>query len=572
MFNKLTILFSIFKIYKWSALFLFFLMIASSFAESLGLGMILPLLELITNPNNTNSTSVRLLNPILKYFSEYYQIMVICIMIIISIVLKNILIVLKNGFSHNFAYRYQKLWASEIMKKYLRSEYSFLISQQQGTLINNVIIEPDNSAVLLRKLLEFSSKVILCAFLYALMLIASLKITLFISVISFFIFIILRKTTYQYSIDAGKKRVSLSQQITAVAAENISGVRQIKTFSVENQKSQLFSKLMHKYFSILLKFKIIQNLPKPIGESIVVFGIVAGLIYLKYVAQTSLTEMLPVIGLFIIISQKLFPVASQLFADRMNILNFVPSLMLIIKIFKKSLKKEELEKGYVIRNLKENIIFGDVHFSYIKSNKLFQGVNLEIPKGKITAIIGSSGEGKSTIVDLLFGLFKPQKGKILINNLDLNDIQLKSWRQLTGYVSQDVFLFNSSVKENILIGKPESTDREIKEASIKADADEFIKKLPQGYDTIIGDRGLKLSGGQRQRIAIARVLIRDPEIIIFDEATSAVDSETEQMIQECIIELSQSKTIIIISHRESTIQNADIVYTLENGVIKKRVV
>ncbi len=565
--NKIATIFSIFKIYKWSALFLLFLMLSSSFFESLGLGMILPILELITNPENTDATSVRLLNPILKYFSEYYKFLVVSVIMIIFIVLKNILIILKSGFSVHFTYRYRKLWANEIMNKYIRSDYSYLISQKQGTLINNLIIETESSAQLMKSLIEFISKIVLCLFLYGLMLMSSLKITLFITLIALLIFFILRNITFRYSLNVGKKRVALSQQITTSAAENISGVRQIKTFSVEEQKLQLFSKLLKEFLSILLKFRILHSLPKPFAESIVVTGIVGGLVYLKYLTQIPIVQMLPLIALFVVISQRLFPNASQLFSDRMTILNLVPSLKLTNDLYQKTIEQEDIEKGIEIKHLKENIIFDNVQFDYNKSVKLFEGINLAIPKGKITAIIGSSGEGKSTIVDLLFGLFKPKKGKIIINDKDLQDLKLKSWRQLTGYVSQDVFLFNSTIRENILIGKPDATEQEIRAAAIQANADDFIKILPEGYDTIIGDRGLKLSGGQRQRIAIARVLVRDPELIIFDEATSAVDSETEQMIQKCIIDLSKTKTIIIISHRESTIQNADIVYTLENGVI-----
>lgn len=565
--NRISIVISIFKIYKWASILLLFLMISSSFFEMIGLGMILPLLEVIINPNNAESASLIILQPILQFFPEYYKLLVLCSMLIIFYLLKNILLILKNGYSYHFIFRYRQLWSNEIMKKYIKADYSYLLSQKQGKLVNNLIIEPEKSAHLLRYFIEFISKIVTCIFLTNLMLIADWKITIFLMIISMFIFIVLRKTTYRYSISVGEKRVALSQDLTSIGAENISGVRQIKTFSVEHQKSKLFAETLKRYLKMLLKFQVLKVLPKPIAESIVIVGIGGGLVYLTYLRQIPINEMLPTIGLIIMVSQKLFPIASELFSDRMKILNYVPSLKLTNDIYHSIIKEEDLNLGKPVRHLEGDIIFKNIGFQYSKSKTLFENLNFVIQNNKVTAIMGSSGEGKSTLVDLLFGLYRPKRGKILVNHMDLEDINLVSWRKLIGYVTQDVFLFNSTIRENILIGNMDATDEEMISAVEKANAKDFIEELPRGYDTVIGDRGLILSGGQRQRIAIARVLIRDPEIIIFDEATSAVDSETEKLIQECIIELSKSKTVIIISHRESTVQNADIIYNLEKGRI-----
>jgi subfamily B ATP-binding cassette protein MsbA len=251
----------------------------------------------------------------------------------------------------------------------------------------------------------------------------------------------------------------------------------------------------------------------------------------------------------------------------MNIITFVPSLKLVNELYTSKLEREDLDKGIVVNQLKEDIIFKNVNFTHLGSKPLFADITLNIQKGKTTAIVGASGAGKSTLVDLIVGFFKYNKGEILVNGIDLKKINLLSWRNLIGYVSQDIFLFNTTVRENILIGKPSASEEEILVVAKKANADLFIQALPQGYNTLLGERGLKLSGGQRQRIAIARAIIRDPELFIFDEATSSLDVESEKSIQESIYELAKEKTIIIIAHRLSTIENADVIYILDKGCI-----
>jgi ABC-type multidrug transport system fused ATPase/permease subunit len=189
-----------------------------------------------------------------------------------------------------------------------------------------------------------------------------------------------------------------------------------------------------------------------------------------------------------------------------------------------------------------------------------------IPKGKMTAVIGPSGIGKTTIADLVIGLLEPTTGEIVVNGRSLQEYNLRSWRNRLGYVSQDTVIFNTSVKENIRIGKIDAGDEEIENAAKGAAIFDFVMSLPRGFQTEVGDRGVKLSGGQRQRIAIARAILRDPDLYIFDEATSALDHESERLIQKSIEEVGQDKTVLVIAHRLSTIENADVVYDVSNFI------
>ena len=209
----------------------------------------------------------------------------------------------------------------------------------------------------------------------------------------------------------------------------------------------------------------------------------------------------------------------------------------------------------------------NIKFGYPEKELAINGINLNIIKGKLTAIVGKSGSGKTSTIDLILGLFQPSEGEILLDGINLNKFNLNSFRAKIGYVSQDPQLFNVTLKENLLWSAPEVTDKEIWEACTLANSDSFIKEFPKKLDTMMGDRGIRLSGGQRQRIALARALVRKPQILFLDEATSSLDSESENLIKESINKLSQEITVVVIAHRLSTISNSDYVYVLETGKV-----
>jgi ATP-binding cassette subfamily C protein len=192
-------------------------------------------------------------------------------------------------------------------------------------------------------------------------------------------------------------------------------------------------------------------------------------------------------------------------------------------------------------------------------------LNLTIPVGKTTAVIGPSGSGKSTVVDLATGLILPKSGSVFIDACPLEPSQVRLWRTHIGYVPQDTFLFHDSIRQNLLWARPDATEEDIQEALRLAAADEFVARLPHGLDTVVGDRGVRLSGGERQRIALARALLRKPSLLVLDEATSNIDSDSENRILNAVHELHGSITILIISHRLSTVRDADMIYVLESG-------
>ena len=252
-------------------------------------------------------------------------------------------------------------------------------------------------------------------------------------------------------------------------------------------------------------------------------------------------------------------------SKRLRIASLWPSLALVDGLISNAPDARDHESGERLTAIKGDIELRNVSFAHKNSNVLFDKLSLTIPRGRMVGIVGKSGVGKSTLVHLLGRLFEPTGGSIVINGRDYRDYSLASLRQRMGYVEQDPVIFHDTVYENIRFGKPDASREEIMEAAKAANAHQFIATLPGGYDTLVGDRGAKLSGGERQRIAIARAIVRKPDVFVFDEATSALDRGSEELIQNAIERLATNATVIVIAHRVTTLKRADLIYELLPG-------
>ncbi|MBN4073110.1 ATP-binding cassette domain-containing protein, partial [Crocinitomix catalasitica] len=228
------------------------------------------------------------------------------------------------------------------------------------------------------------------------------------------------------------------------------------------------------------------------------------------------------------------------------------------------------QRTTILENIEGNVAFKNVSFAYQEDKEVVHEITFDAPKGSVTALVGSSGSGKSTIAGLAASFRTPDSGKILVDGTDLAKVKLSSYRQNLGVVLQDDFLFEGTIRENILFPRPDSTEQELEAAVIAAYVNEFTDRFEEGLDTLIGERGVKLSGGQRQRIGIARAILANPKIIILDEATSNLDTESEAMIQESLGELMKGRTTFVIAHRLSTIRKADQILVVEDGRIVER--
>jgi subfamily B ATP-binding cassette protein MsbA len=356
--------------------------------------------------------------------------------------------------------------------------------------------------------------------------------------------------------------------ITSVLQETISGVKVVKAFGMEPYENKKFVKETKSYLKTILKIVRIRDAASPITEMI---SIIVGAIIIYYggtlVLKSSTISASLFMGFLLAIFQMMKPIKdlstvnnriqeAGAAADRIfEILDTVPDI-------------KDSKDAKTLGEFKRTIRFNKVSFKYEDSEEwVLDDINVEVLKGDIIALVGPSGGGKSTLVDLIPRFYDPANGSILIDGEDIRNYTLDSLRSKMGIVTQETFLFNSSIKDNIAYGLDNYPDEKIIEAAKAANAHEFIIQTSEGYDTIIGERGVKLSGGQRQRLTIARAILKNPDIMIFDEATSALDSESEILVQEAIERMMKNRTTFVIAHRLSTIRNATRILVIDKGVV-----
>ncbi|NEP31288.1 MULTISPECIES: ABC transporter ATP-binding protein [unclassified Moorena] len=362
------------------------------------------------------------------------------------------------------------------------------------------------------------------------------------------------------------KRVTASQVESAkYITQSIQALRLLHTFGTQPQTLTGANQILGKIEKQLKKRALVFYLPEPILETLpmVALGILAASAVLF---EGGKATILPLLLTFLLALQRL---SGRLRATSNTITAFVDNSARMVRletILDQRDKVFEHSGTEPFTRLREDIEFKSVSLSYTNDDNLaLNNLTFTLPRHQVTALVGESGAGKSSIIDLFIGLYQPTAGHILVNGRPLADYCLEDWRQQIGVVSQDTFIFNDSILENLRYGRPSASLDEVVEAAKAAQAHKFILALPDRYETVVGERGYKLSGGQRQRLALARALIKQPEILILDEATSALDSESEKLIQQALEQFQKERTVIVVAHRLSTIAEADQILVLERG-------
>jgi subfamily B ATP-binding cassette protein MsbA len=389
-------------------------------------------------------------------------------------------------------------------------------------------------------------------------------VALLLGIIAIFLVSIFTKRLSRF----GEIAAKTGRELTHAVQENLSAVPLIKAYGKEHyQISRLIDKIEDNVIAdnrLTSRIFWVQPITEGLGVITIGLMLVGSILIFPANHQFSLPKLLPFTYILIRIATTL-----KILNDAKGvIIARWPYLKLVYDLVRED-NKPFIPDGHLdFPSLQRNIVFDSVSFSYDKKKTALDHVNFTIPRGKTTAIVGESGSGKSTLVNLLLRFYDPQQGSIRLDGNPLPDFRLDSYRRKIGVVSQETFIFNESVKFNIAFGVNESvSDEHIFEAANNAGAHDFILELPDGYDTVLGDRGVMISGGQRQRIAIARAVLRDPEILILDEATSSLDTVTEREVHDTLLKLSQYRTVIIIAHRPSTVKNADHVIVIKSGRI-----
>jgi len=368
-----------------------------------------------------------------------------------------------------------------------------------------------------------------------------------------------------------KKASTETQEETGIMAsilsENLDGTRIVKAYQQEDREIKKLSESVYRRMNKLLKAINTRGATSPFAEFLAGFGI-AGTLYYAGLrglqGELPLNEFVSFLGAMMLAFQPLRRLAAvnttlqEGFAAAIRVFNLLDQ---------KSLINEEIN-AQELNNPNSDILFDNVTLSYDgQKNSALKNISLKIPNGKITALVGPSGSGKSSILNLIPRFYDPKSGAILIGNQNIRHLTMQSLRSKIALVNQEPILFDMSIKDNILYGNPNASDQEIEGASKSSASDEFITKLPEGYNTIVGEDGYSLSGGQKQRISLARAFLKDAPILLLDEATSSLDTESEHLVQEAINTLMKNRTTLIIAHRLSTIINSDNIIVIDNGEV-----
>ena len=368
----------------------------------------------------------------------------------------------------------------------------------------------------------------------------------------------------------GDRRVlELAGEVNAHIQETLSGVRLVKASSAEDHERRRFRALTQDYFGTVLRTERLRALAAPLTEMLAALGTVILLWYgaRLVVLEGELTGAL-FVG-FLGLSLKLY--APVKYAAKFPAL-VQPGLAGAERVFEfldAPIEVRDHPGARAFEGIRSEVRFEGVSFAYRRGEPVLEDVNLVVPRGSVVALVGPSGAGKSTLVDLLGRFYDPVEGRITIDGTDLRDFTVGSLRGNLGIVSQETVLFHDTVRANVAYGVT-ATDQEVERAARAAHAHEFVRALPAGYDTVVGERGTQLSGGQRQRLAIARAILEDPPILVFDEATSALDAESERLVQEAIETLLEGRTVFVIAHRLSTVRRADQIVVLDRGRVVER--
>ncbi|MGL4617610.1 MAG: heterocyst formation ABC transporter subunit HepA [Chroococcidiopsis sp.] len=453
-----------------------------------------------------------------------------------------------------------------IFDQFQKLSLSFFLKKRAGELINNIYGEANQ----LRLAVGVTSIVISRSFTLLVYTISMFWLSWQLTVISILMFVLLAiglSTLVKRVREASFEAVTSTHNFMSMVMEYITGIRTVQVFAAYDFEFQRFNKatteLMRTHAKSAAAAALVQPITEAVASTILLVMLIAAVAVFVASGRLEIASLLA----FLFVLLRTAPVVAQINAAWAHVNSFQGSLNSIKQLLKTD-DKPYLQNGTVqFSGLKQCIEFVAVDFAYNPHQLVLQDITLTMKRGQMTALVGASGAGKSTIADLLPRFYDPTRGKILIDGVDLQDFDINTLRRKIAMVSQDTFIFNTSVRNNIAYAMEDVDEAAIQKAAQLANALEFIQNLPKGFDTQLGDRGVRLSGGQRQRIAIARALLRNPEILILDEATSALDSEAERLIQESIEQLAVGRTVIAIAHRLSTIVRADKVVVLEQGRI-----
>ena len=492
------------------------------------------------------------------------------------------LYIAKNSFQfilqrnlYRFVFKNQFKTASSLMKNFVRREYEYYLNAETSVIQRSITADVSNMYALIMSVLQIASEVIVALCLVIALAVQDPVMTVVIGVLLVVTLGVIKNIIKPIMNRTGKENQDYGASMFSWIAQTIQGIKEIKVAGREQYFIGEYCKVGDGYVKAMERFNLFNNTPKLLIETVCIAGLL-GYIMVLIVTGVDVSQMVSLFAAFGIAAMRLLPAASRINNQMTSMAFNEPFFFNVSDNLIEETDEEHTDISYAVvakekLPVKKEITFSDITYHYPNSDRLiFDHANVSFPIGKSIGIVGTSGAGKTTVIDILLGLLKLQGGKVLADGVDIQS-KYREWLANVGYIPQMIFLLDADIRKNIAFGIPEEEidDERLWYALKEAQLDEFVKTLPEGVNTGIGERGIRLSGGQRQRIGIARALYNDPEVLILDEATSALDNDTEAAIMESINRLHGRKTLIIIAHRLQTIEKCDMVFRVEDGSIKQ---
>ena len=559
---------------KKYAIFIFALMFLAMILESLSIGIILPLISILLKGEIDTS-----------FFSYFFVFGTLAgnnliyaglLVIIIIFTIKDLGLVFNLWQQTKFLRDLEFEFTNRLFKYYLKSDYIFFLQNNSAHLYRNLTAVINSFLTYVKGSMIFLSEIIvfigIAFILFFVDFLGTMIILFSVGIVAILIYVL---TIGKISL-LGKQRNIIGGELNKHLLQGMASAKDVKILDREADLIHQVDKNLFKHTALIHIIQFITGLPR-ISFEIVMVCTFSALIFVMIGAKREMVDIIQYLAIFAVASFRIVPGASRLLSAFQTIKHMEPSVRLLLQEFD-SKDNSYIKNNYLPKDLSTPLKFQkeiniiNLSFSYpTRKEFLLSKISLTIKKGDFVGVIGETGSGKSTLINLLTGLLKPTEGKVEVDELNINE-NLKGWHKKIGYVPQSVYLTDDTIRKNIAFGLLEDNidNNLVQQAVEKASLSQFLDSLPDGLETIVGEKGIKLSGGQQQRIGIARALYRDPEVLILDEATSSLDQSTEKVIVESINFLKRKKTLIIITHRLSTVKNCDKIFCIDKGKIIKQ--
>ena len=561
---------------KRKMMMLVFLMLIGAVLETLGVSMVMPVMNVVLEEDAiAKHDYLQVICRIFGVDNSGDLTMLVMVGLVLVFVTKNIFLFFQQKVQLKFVYTNQFATSRRMMINFMQRPYEYYLNADTAVIQRSITSDVNNMYGLILALLQLISEGIVFVCLAAASLVADVWMSLTVTALLVVALLVIKCILKPIMRKAGEENQEFYSGLYKWIDQSVMGIKEIKIARKEGYFINEYSKCGAGYVSAVQRYNLYNATPRLLIETLAIAGMILYLM-IQLLQGTAAADIVPQLGVLAVAAMRLIPCANRINNHLTSISYFEPFFMGVSDNLQEEIRDENVDynaetyqKKIDVEKLdvRKEIVLQDITYRYPNSQTLIlDHADMMIPVGKSVGIVGTSGAGKTTIVDILLGLLQLETGSILADGVEVRE-HYASWLKNIGYIPQTIFMIDSTIRRNVAFGYADEDidDNKVWEALREAQLDEFVKGLPEGLDTSIGERGIRISGGQRQRIGIARALFEDPEVLVLDEATSALDNETEAAIMDSINRLHGRKTLIIIAHRLQTIEKCDMVYRVEDG-------